>query len=538
MKLLRDPLLRSYVLWGIMGGLLFPAAGTWLEIVRHSLPLNFSSALTVQSSQPLLWIIDTAPLVLGFMAGMIGRQSRSSQAIIQGKKEWETIFDSFSDPILVVDRNGLIVRCNHAVVDRLNTIFIKVIGKPLSDILAFDPQTQIEDLRNREFTWLGRLYEFSMYRLDSEGLTLHDLVILHDITERKRAEEQINRQKQYFESLVQNSPVAIVVLDTKERIVSTNPAFEKLYGYTSGEIKGLLLDSLITTEETRAEAAGYTQRVMSESLHAIGKRRRKDDTLVDVEIFGVPVFVGGEKIGALAMYHDITELLQARREAEEANRAKSDFLANMSHEIRTPMNGIIGMLDLALDTPLTPEQHDFMQTAQQSADALLSLLNDILDFSKIEAGKFEFEAIDFNLRNTVEDVAYTLAKRAQDKGLELACLVHPDLLADLHGDANRLRQVLVNLVGNAIKFTHQGEIVIRANPIKETETHATVHFSVQDTGIGISVERQAAIFDRFTQADGSTTRKYGGTGLGLTISKQLVEMMDGRIGLESTPGVG
>jgi CheY-like chemotaxis protein/HPt (histidine-containing phosphotransfer) domain-containing protein len=196
------------------------------------------------------------------------------------------------------------------------------------------------------------------------------------------------------------------------------------------------------------------------------------------------------------------------------------------------------MLELTLDTTLTPEQEDYLRTSLQSAEALLVLLNDILDFSKIEEGRFELDHIDFNLRTTVEDVAYTLAGRAQQKGLEMACLIHPDLSSSLRGDPARLRQILINLVGNAIKFTHQGEIVIRAEPVEQSATHASIRFSVQDTGIGIPADRQAAVFERFTQADGSTTRKYGGSGLGLTISRQLVETMGGRIGLESEPGVG
>ncbi len=213
-------------------------------------------------------------------------------------------------------------------------------------------------------------------------------------------------------------------------------------------------------------------------------------------LWGACTVSGRRQVGTLAIYHDISELVRARREAEEANRAKSEFLANMSHEIRTPMNGVIGMLELALDTSLTPEQNEFLQSSLQSAESLMILLNDILDFSKIEAGRLELETIDFNLRTTVEDVAFTLAKRAQDKGLEMACLIHPDLKSDLRGDPGRLRQILVNLVGNAIKFTHQGEIVVRAEPVEETETHAIIRFSVQDTGIGIPLDRQAAIFDQ------------------------------------------
>jgi len=364
------------------------------------------------------------------------------------------------------------------------------------------------------------------------------LYILRNITKRKRAEAEFIRQKQYFESLVQNSPVAIVVLDTDEKIVSCNPAFEKLFNYPSREVIGRNLDTLITTEDMAIEAARFTQQAMDGSVHEFSRRRRRDGSPVDVELFAVPVVVAEEKIGALAIYHDISELVHARQEAENANHAKSDFLANMSHEIRTPMNGVIGMIELAMDTTLSPEQRDYLQTSLDSAEALLALLNDILDFSKIESGKLELETVDFNLRVTVEDVAYAFAKRASDNGLELACLVHPRLKTGLRGDPGRLRQILVNLVGNAVKFTHQGEIVIRAEPVSETETHETVRFSVQDTGIGIPKERQTAIFERFTQVDSSITRYYGGSGLGLTISKELVEAMGGQIGLDSSPGVG
>lgn len=540
MKWLKNRTVYRYAIIGFLGGIGFLVLGIWLEFSKQQLPYTLWSFLYMQRTQPLIWTLDMAPLVFAFMAGMIGNQKSLSSVISRDKKEWETIFGSFSDPIFVTDTNGHIVRCNHAVIDRLNTTFSNVIGKLLSDVLVQGRPGGLQNFQNtgEEFPWFGRLYDVSARPIQVEGAEPQTLFILHDVTERKNNELELTREKQYFESLVENSPVAIVVLNNEEKIVSINPAFEQLYGYKKHEADGVLLDTLITTEETRQEATQYTQIVMKEAIHRIGKRRRKDGTLVDVEIFGVPVIVNGEKSGALAMYHDISKLVRARHEAEEASRAKSEFLANMSHEIRTPMNGVIGMIELALDTQLTSEQRDYLQISLQSAEALLTLLNDILDFSKIEAKKIELENINFNLRSTVEDVAYMLAKRAQDKGLEMACLIHPDLDTDLRGDPSRVRQILVNLVGNALKFTHQGEIVVRAEPLSQTEAEAVIRFSVQDTGIGIPPERQASIFERFTQADGSTTRKYGGTGLGLTISKQLVEAMGGKIGVESTPGVG
>jgi two-component system sensor histidine kinase/response regulator len=536
----KDPIARRYAVWGFLGGFLFLLAEMTIEATLENLPLNFASFLKAQLDEPLLWIIDLAPLLLGQLAGTIGFQKSLSSTIARAKKEWEAVFDAVSDPIFITDEEGRVIRCNHAVADRLNTTFANVLGRSLGEVLALGAGQGMDYFRDagREFHWLGRLYEVATYPAGMGDAGNHSIFILHDITDRKRIELETLRQKQYFESLVSNSPVAIVVLDNDEKIVSSNPAFEQLYGYKSDEVIGVKLDTLITTDETQAEASRYTQQVMNRAVHGIGRRRRKDGSLVDVEILGVPVVVAGEKSGALAMYHDISELVRTRQEAEQASLAKSQFLANMSHEIRTPMNGVIGMLELVLDTPLTSEQQDYLKTSLQSAEALLSLLNDILDFSKIEAGRLELETVNFNLRNTVEDVGFTLARRAQDKGLELACLIHPDLTPNLRGDPGRLRQVLVNLAGNAIKFTHQGEIVIRAEPVEETRTHATVRFSVQDTGIGIPLERQGAIFERFTQADGSTTRKYGGTGLGLTISKQLVEAMGGKIGLNSQPGIG
>jgi PAS domain S-box-containing protein len=361
---------------------------------------------------------------------------------------------------------------------------------------------------------------------------------LHDITREKENENTIFSQKRYLESLLQYSPVAIVTLDLEQKITSINPAFEELYGYNLAETIGKNLDELIFPKDS-PEAVNYTRQALEgNAIHGYGTRYRKDGKPLEVEIAGGPVFVGKEKVGIISIYHNITDLVEAKRAAESADRAKSEFLANMSHEIRTPMNGIIGMIELLKDTSLDAEQRDYVLTAKESADSLLSLINEVLDFAKIESGQMSLETLDYDVRSLVEGVARALAARAEAKGLEMVCMVNRDVPARIKGDANRLRQVLMNLVGNAIKFTDKGEIVVRAVVDNKTDDKVQLLFSVSDTGIGISRDQQKSIFARFVQVDASSTRKYSGTGLGLAISSQLVKLMGGEIGVQSEPGKG
>jgi len=253
----------------------------------------------------------------------------------------------------------------------------------------------------------------------------------------------------------------------------------------------------------------------------------------------------GKVTGLAGISRDITqlkkvqaEMQRAREVAEKASRAKSEFLANMSHEIRTPLNGTMGMTDLALDTELTREQREYLETVRRSSDSLLTVINDILDFSKIEAGKVDLEVADFDLSDSIETTLRALAVQSDGKGVELLCDVAPEVPEIVRGDSARLRQVITNLVGNAIKFTHEGEVALKV----QVETHEglgdVLHFTVTDTGIGIPADKQPMIFDPFTQADTSTTRKYGEIGLGLTISARLVRMMGGDIWVESEEGRG
>ena len=352
---------------------------------------------------------------------------------------------------------------------------------------------------------------------------------------------EIQRQKQYSDALVETSPVAIATMDLRGTVVGWNPGAERLFGYSPAEALGRDVDELVATPEIREEVRENLRQMHSgQRVRAITRRARKDGTLVDVEVSSMPVVVDGAEVGSIAIYHDITELLQARREAEAANEAKSAFLATMSHEIRTPMNAVIGMSGLLLNTALSDEQREYAEIVRQSGDTLLTVINDILDFSKIEAGRLDLESQPFDLRECVEGALDLVATRAAEKGLDLAYVLGDGAPAAIVGDVTRLRQVLLNLLSNAVKFTERGEVVLSVSAHR-IEGAARLHeltFSVRDTGIGIPADRLGRLFQSFSQVDASTTRRYGGTGLGLAISQRLTELMGGRIVVTSEVGTG
>ena len=483
------------------------------------------------------------------MAGDLSRTTVSKDYV-------DGIIESMGDSLIVASSDERILTVNEATCRMLGYSEAELIGRPLAMLSTvnggkFAGEDPRDGVISFESIYLAKdghaipvvVSRNSMKLGEEQGI----VCVAKDTTELKLAAEKIRQSEHKLSLHIQQTPLAVIEWDLNAEIVEWNHAAEAIFGYHKEEVLGRQIVGLLVPESARERAELEWNDLLSRKVgrHVTYHNLTKDGRTIICEWYNTPLDSEGRVIGVASMVQDFTERVEMEEElkrmrdaALDSARLKSEFLANMSHEIRTPMNGVIGMTGLLLDTKLTGEQREFAETIRSSGEALLTIINDILDFSKIEAGKLKFEILDFDLRNVVESTIELLAERAQDRRLELASLIHSDLPTSLRGDPGRLRQVLTNLVGNAIKFTEHGEVIVGVKNESEAGDEVTVRFEIADTGIGISEAAQKHLFEAFIQADGSTTRKYGGTGLGLAISKQLVELMGGQIGVNSVAGKG
>jgi PAS domain S-box-containing protein len=491
-------------------------------------------------------------LVLGSIVDMTARR-RTEATLRESEERFRTMADQAPVLIWMDDTEG---NCQY-----LNAGWLSFTGRSLEEQLG---QGWIQSLHPEDrdgaaktfFAALAKRERFTMeYRLrrhDGQYRWISDtgsprylgdgsfagyVGICHDVTDARRASEMLEQERRFLEESIRNAPVAMAMFDTEMHYLACSHKWIEDYGLQDVQVLGRSHYEVFPNLPDRwreAHRRALAGEVLSQS-EDVFRRTTGDTTYLRWAIH--PWHHPDGPVGGIVMVTDvINDLVHARQQALESTRLKSEFLASMSHEIRTPMNGVIGMTGLLLDTELSAEQREYAETIRASGESLLTIINDILDFSKIEAGKLEVERTTFELPRVTQEVAELLQPRAREKDLELVLRIAPGVPAHFVGDAGRLRQILINLVGNAIKFTEAGHIRVEVGRLPGTADQ--IRFEVHDTGVGIPRDKQEHIFDKFTQADASTTRRYGGTGLGLAISQQLVTLMGGNIGVTSEPGHG
>jgi len=508
---------------------------------------------------------------------MESRVKELEQIVSDYRKEKKTL-----SKILESTPHGITLTDNHGKSLYVNPYFTEITGYELKDIptkedwfkKAYPDEeyrkkvsekwsgdgNHLSRAKQREFRIICKDGQSKYIEFRSTFLKDQKVSVLTDVTQRRKTEKALKESKERLRTVMETIADPLVVYDDQGKVTYLNPAFTRVFGWSFNELLGQRID-FVPDEEIPETQKAIARIFQGDGLYGFETRRRtKNGTTIAVRI-GAALLLDpqGKPNGSVVNFQDITQEKQAQDElnkmnqelqkaieqatlmahdAEAANNAKSDFLANMSHEIRTPLNGVLGMTGLLLDTDLNEDQRHYARTVLNSGEGLLGVINDILDFSKIEAGKLEMETIDFDLRYMLDDFASIMLVHMKEKELEFLCAASPEVPVLLQGDPGRLRQILANLVGNAAKFTKKGEISVRVYMEKETQTDVRLLFSVKDTGIGISPEKHDLLFQSFSQADTSTTRKFGGTGLGLTISKKLCEMMGGKIGVNSEEGKG
>jgi PAS domain S-box-containing protein len=502
--------------------------------------------------------------LLGGIGIDVQEQRRTERALKQREATFRDLFDDAPVAYHELNTDGRITRVNKTELALLGYRSDEMVGRPVWDFVVEAASQQVITRKLAGGANMEEVYQRTFRRKDGSlfPVLVRDRLIrdsvgvitglrstMQDISDLKQTEEELRAAEEKYRKIFENANDGIFQTTPDGHFLNANPALARIHGYSSAaEMMGAISDigrQLYVDPHRREEfcaimeKSGIVERFESPMY-------RKDGSVIWVSEHARAI---RDDEGHILYYEgtltDITGQRQAERAMEEARdgalesaRLKSEFLANMSHEIRTPMNGIIGMAGLLLDTELSPRQRDFTHTINYSAEALLKIINDILDFSKIEAGMLTFEEIDFNLREVVEGVVDLFAGRALAKGIEVGSLVCHDVPVALCGDPGRLRQVLTNLVGNAVKFTERGEVFVCAEMVEHGNGEALLRFSVSDTGIGVTPEQKTRLFQAFVQADGSTTRKYGGTGLGLAICRRLVAQMGGEIGVNSDSSQG
>ncbi len=497
----------------------------------------------------------------------ISERRRAERAMRDSAERFQALFQHSLDSLYIHDFDGNFLDFNPAGLKHLGYERKDIASLNITSLLSADQiPAALRGMESMETT--GSRHETGEFRLRCkngtfvdvetsatvipfEGITRAVLGVSRDITERKQTEEALRSSEEKFRQLAENIPQVFWMMNAAgTELLYVSPGYDQIWGRSCE--KAVIGDPMswmmaIEPEDRERAHSLFLKQLEGEQIGS-EYRIRTPEGIAEMDtrqsIFRCATRPG-QIVRIVGIAEDVTERKQsetavrkAKEAAEAANRAKSEFLANMSHEIRTPMNGVIGMTGLLLETELTAEQRKYAEIVRLSGESLLALINDILDFSKIEARKLELEIVDFNLRTVVEDSARLLWAKAREKGLALECRVDAETPSELRGDPGRLRQILINLAGNAVKFTNRGGVSIRASLHREDVRSSVIRFSVADTGIGIPSGRQADIFSPFTQVDGSTTRKFGGTGLGLAISRQLVELLGGQIGVESEPGKG
>ncbi len=487
---------------------------------------------------------------------MLEQLECTGQKIVAAKREWERTFDTVPDLIAITNSDGKILRANKAMAEKFGLTPAQIIGAQCckyfhgtdcqSEACTFkklldDGRSRCGEVFNEQF---GQYFDVCLSPVhDKNGEIIGSVHVARDITDYKHIEQELRESDQKYRTIFDSALDSIIIIDGQAKVVDANPAACRMYGYTQEELVGT--DSLkLVHPDYQHIAETFTQDVLSTGQFCgEAVEVQKDGSTFHVEARGRVILIDGEHY-ALAVMRDVTEhkkaeqkLTEAMEKAESASEAKSQFLANMSHEIRTPMNAIMGFSDIIANQELSDEQHQYIQIIRDSARNLLQVIGDILDLSRIEAGKLDVELKCCDLGVLVRSVESMVGGQAGEKGLDLKVVRGPDVPAMIRTDPSRLRQCLINLLGNAIKFTERGRVSLEVS-VQETEGAEVICFEVEDTGPGIPLEKQQAIFDGFTQADESTTRRYGGPGLGLTITKHLVELLGGSISLSSEVGKG